>query len=467
MSPLTRGLQRAATRLTERPDLLTYWEARYPRYQLAPHIRLMLDELNALQDGEALIITMPPRHSKSESVKAWLEWSLGQSPDSEAILASYSIDLARRHSRAIRNEIAGLGSGAFGRFFPGVALAADSAAATDWALAQGGRFKAAGVGVGITGMGARFAVIDDPFKDRKQAESEIVREGVWDWFTSAFLTRLTPDARVVVTHTRWHDEDLVGKLQAMMEAGETDQLGGLKWRVLNLPAFAEEDDTLGRPEGEPLWPERYSAERLEGIRDANPFEFAALYQQRPQAKGGTVFLAPAEYQTAQVGTVYLTVDTAASKRETADFSVFTAWSVKGRGPEAEVDVLESRRGRMSITEFEATAREMQERYGVPLDIEDAGLAKPIIQFLQSAGLTVRPQRVTGDKFTRAQPYAAAWNRGRVRLPAAPAPWVSAFRAEHLAFTGTAIDKHDDQVDTGSLLFQIINAPQKQFRMFTV
>lgn len=440
------------------PDLLTYWQARYPRYQLAPHIRLMLDALNDLGDGEALIITMPPRHSKSESVKAWLEWSLGQHPDDEAILASYAIDLARRHSRSIRNEIAGHGSGAFGRFFPGVQLAADSAAASDWALAQGGRFKAAGVGVGITGMGARFAVIDDPFKDRKQAESETVRETVWEWFTSAFLTRLTPDARVIVMHTRWHEDDLVGRIQARLEAGDSDELGGLTWRVLNLPAFAEEDDLLGRPEGAALWPERYDARRLEGIRDANPYDFAALYQQRPTNRGGTVFMEPQTYTEPQQGRVYLTVDTASSKRETADFSVLTAWSVAGMGAAIDADVLESQRRRMSITEFGAVAQELQARYGVPLHIEDAGLAKPIIQYLQSIGLSVVPVKVAGDKFTRAQPYAAAWNQGRVRLPASNPPWVSAFKAEHLAFTGTRTDKHDDQVDTGSLLWQVLSRP---------
>ncbi|KEF35484.1 hypothetical protein RDMS_01640 [Deinococcus sp. RL] len=443
------------------PDLLTYWQARYPRYQLAPHIELMLRELNDLGDGEALIITMPPRHSKSESVKAWLEWSLGQHPDSEAILASYAVDLARRHSRSIRNEIA-FGE-AFKRHFPGVTLAPDSAAATDWALSQGGRFKAAGVGVGITGMGARFGVIDDPFKDRKQAESEVVREGVWDWFTSAFLTRLTPDARVIVMHTRWHEDDLVGRIQQRLSDGETDELGGLTWRVLNLPAFAEEDDLLGRPEGAPLWPERYDARRLEGIRDANPYEFAALYQQRPTNRGGTVFLdSVGTYDTPLTGRTFITVDTASSKRETADYSVLTAWATQGTGGTARADVLECTRRRMSITEFLAAARELQGRYGVPLHIEDAGLAKPIIQFLQSEGLSVVPVKVSGDKFTRAQPYAAAWNGGRVRLPAS-APWLGAFKAEHLAFTGTPTDKHDDQVDTGSLLWQLLQNPAPKLK----
>lgn len=452
----SRAFQKALAPSTSAPDLLTYWQARHPRYQLAPHIRLMLEALSDLGDGEALIITMPPRHSKSESVKAWLEWSLGQHPHDEAILASYAVDLARRHSRSIRNEIAGHGSGAFQRYFPGVQLAADSAAASDWALAQGGRFKAAGVGVGITGMGARFGVIDDPFKDRKQAESDTVRETVWEWFTSAFLTRLTPDARICITHTRWHEDDLVGRIQSRLEAGATDELGGLRWRVLNLPAFAEEDDPLGREPDAPLWPERYDRKRLEGVRDANPYDFAALYQQRPTNRGGTVFHEPNTYTEPLKGRVYLTVDTASSKREAADFSVLTAWMVTTNSHLPDVDVLECRRGRFDITEFGAIAVDLQRTYGVPLHIEDAGLAKPIIQYLQSIGVSVIPVRVQGDKFTRAQPYAAAWNQGRVRLPASNPAWVGPFKAEHLAFTGTNTDKHDDQVDTGSLLMQVIS-----------
>lgn len=423
----------------------------------------MLDALNDLGDGEALIITMPPRHSKSESVKAWLEWSLGQHPQDEAILASYAVDLARRHSRSIRNEIA-FGN-AFTRYFPGVTLAPDSAAATDWALAQGGRFKAAGVGVGITGMGARFGAIDDPFKDRKQAESPVIREGVIDWFKTAFITRLAPNARIVITHTRWHDDDLVGWIRQALGTGKLDDLGGLTWRILDLPAIADStDDALGRLPGEALWPERYSAEKLRAIeRTIGPYDWASVYQQRPSAKGGTVFMdGAATFGEHSGGQTYITVDTAASKRETADFSVLTAWGVQGSGPDAQVNVLECVRGRFDLLELTAHAEAMQGRYGVPLDIEDAGLAKPIIQYMQSRGIALRPRKVSGDKFTRAQPYAAAWNQGRVRLPAAGAPWVGAFRAEHLAFTGTPTDAHDDQVDTGSLLFQILSNPPPAF-----
>ena len=442
-TPLTEWLA------TPPPDLTTYWRERYPTYQLAPHIVLMLEALNSLQDGEALIITMPPRHSKSESTKSWLEWRLGQSPESEAILASYSIDLARRHSRSIRNEI--VYGQAFRTAFPGVQIAQDSAAATDWALSAGGRFKAAGVGVGITGMGARFAVIDDPVKDRAAAESAQIRENTWEWFTSAFLTRLTPDAQVVLAQTRWHPDDLTGRILSRLSEGDTEELGGLTWRHLNLMAIYDDPllpDPLGRELGAPLWPERYSLARLEGVREVNPYDFEALYQQRPRKRGGSVFSdSPARYENPLTdgARIVITADTASSQRKTADYTAFTVMAGTGTGVETRADILEVRHGRFDLTQLGVVALDLQAQYGAVIVLEETSQSQPIIQYLQMIGVRVRGVRPVGDKFTRAQPLAAAWNAGRVRLPM-NAPWVAPVLGELAAFTGTAADEHDDIVD---------------------
>ena len=421
----------------------------------------MLTALEDLQDGQALIITMPPRHSKSESVKAWLEWSLGQSPESEAILASYSIDLARRHSRSIRNEI--MFGTAFKSAFPGVQLAPDSAAATDWALSAGGRFKAAGVGVGITGMGARFAVIDDPVKDRAAAESQMIRENTWEWFTSAFLTRLTPDARAVLCQTRWHPDDLAGRILKRLDDGSTDELGGLSWTHLNLMAVyddPQQPDPLGRQMGAALWPERYSLTRLEGVRSVNPYDFEALYQQRPRKRGGSVFSdSPVRYDAPVIdgARVVISLDTASSQRQTADYTVFTVMAGTGHGPETRADVLEVRRGRFDLTQSGAVAQELQARYGSQIIIEETAQSLPIIQYFRTLGLQVKGQRPVGDKFTRAQPLAAAWNGGRVRLPL-EAPWVSAVLGEMAAFTGTSADEHDDITDSIAYAWNELTRP---------
>ena len=448
-----RAANRSRTRRTAPPPSLTeYWKARYPKYQLATHIQLMIAALAELKPGDALIITMPPRHSKTETVKAWLEWMLGQFPDAEALYASYSVRLARTSSRSIRNEIAtGL---AFPKFFPNVALAADSQAATDWGTNLGGFFRAAGVGGSITGMGGRFVVVDDPLKDRKAAESEIVREGIWQWFTSALLTRLSPDAILVLMHTRWHPADLAGRVLDMLEEGEGDELGGLSWKHLNLAAIHDDPSTIdpvGRELGEALWPQRFTLKRLLGMKAANEYDFEALYQQRPRKRGGQIFSdSPTRYETPNLedARIVITVDTASSQRKTADFTAFTVMAGRGSLAEMQADILEVRHARLDLTQLGVVALDLQARYGVVIVVEETAQSMPILQYLTTIGVRVKGVRPVGDKFTRAQPYAAAWNSGRVRLPA-DAPWVAPFLSEHGSFTGTTADDHDDQVDSGA------------------
>jgi len=409
----------------------------------------MIAALAELKPGDALIITMPPRHSKTETVKAWVEWQLGQHPDAEVMYTSYSVRLARTSSRSIRNEIAtGL---AFPRFFPNVTLSADSQAATDWGTTLGGFFRAAGVGGSITGMGARFAVIDDPLKDRKAAESEVVREGVWEWFTSGLLTRLSPDASLVLMHTRWHPDDLAGKVLAMLEEGEGDELGGLSWKHLNLAAIYDDPnvvDPMGRELGEALWPARFTLKRLLGMKAANEYDFEALYQQRPRKRGGQVFSdKPTRYQLpARDGArIVIVGDTASSQRKTADFSALVVMAGIGRGLETRADVLEVRHGRFDLAQFGAVCQELQALYGSDIVLEETSQSLPIIQYLRLIKVRVRGVKPMGDKFTRAQPAAAAWNRGSIRLPY-QAPWLAALLGETASFTGTKADQHDDQVD---------------------
>ena len=445
-----RAANRSRTRRTVPPPSLTdYWKARYPKYQLATHIQLMIAALAELKPGDALIITMPPRHSKTETVKAWLEWMLGQFPDAEALYASYSVRLARTSSRSIRNEIAtGL---AFPKFFPNVALAADSQAATDWGTNLGGFFRAAGVGGSITGMGGRFVVVDDPLKDRKAAESEIVREGIWQWFTSALLTRLSPDAILVLMHTRWHPADLAGRVLDMLESGEGDELGGLSWKHLNLAAIHDDpnaEDPMGRELGEPLWPQRFTLKRLLSMKATNEYDFEALYQQRPRKRGGQVFSdSPSRYETPilEDARIVITADTASSQRKTADFTAFVVMAGRGSAAEMQADVLEVRHGRFDLIQLGVVALNLQATYGVDILMEETGQSLPIIQYLTTIGVRVKGVRPVGDKFTRAQPAAAAWNQGRIRVPV-NVPWVSPLLSETSSFTGTTADDHDDQVD---------------------
>lgn len=445
-----RQAKRSPTSTGKVPTLTEYWKARYPRYDLAPHIKLMIEALENLGPDEGLIITMPPRHSKTETVKAWVEWMIGQNAGCETMYASYSVRLARTSSRSIRNEIAtGL---AFPKFFPNVYLAEDAQGATDWGTSLGGMFRAAGVGGSITGMGAYLAVIDDPIKGRKEAESEVVRENVWNWFTADLLTRLAPGARVVLMHTRWHPDDLAGQVLEKLAEGEDADLGGLTWKHLNLPAIYDDPtapDPLGRELNEALWPKRFGLKRLLGMKATNEYDFEALYQQRPRKRGGQVFSDNAtRYLAPQLSgaRVVITCDTASSQKKTADFTAFTVLAGTGYKNNLRADVLEVQHARLGLAQLTEVAKDLQARYGVVIVMEETAQSLPIIEHLRMNGVIVRGVKPVGDKFTRSQPAATAWNAGRIRVPAQMTPWLADFLSELASFTGTDADPHDDQVD---------------------
>lgn len=169
--------------------------------------------------------------------------------------------------------------------FPGVNLAQDSKSANRWNTIQGGSYTAAGVGGGITGKGAHVLLIDDPVKDREEAESETIRNKIWDWYTGVAYTRLMPGGAVILIITRWSDDDLAGRLIEKMESGDGDQ-----WEIINLPAFATETDVLGRQIGDPLWPEWYDTEALNRIKNVLPSrDWNSLYQQNPIPEEGEYF----------------------------------------------------------------------------------------------------------------------------------------------------------------------------------
>jgi len=227
-----------------------------------------------------IIIEMPPRHGKSElaSIK-WPAWALGQYPDLPIITCSYSADLAVKFGLSTRDTML---EENYQDIFPQTRLRADQRAKGRWLTDKGGSYIAAGVGGGITGRGFKLGIIDDPFKNREEANSSTIREKVWDWYTSTFYTRQEGYGAIVVIMTRWHKDDLVGRLLAKEEE---DRAAGAEefdeWEVIRFPAIAEEDEEL-RKLGEALWPERLSLPMLKNTRQAlGIFEWSALYQQSP------------------------------------------------------------------------------------------------------------------------------------------------------------------------------------------
>ena len=294
-------------------DFCIYMMGRYPAR--ARHLQLLCSALEDVERYVAsggregtgrLMVFMPPRYWKSmTSSRLFVAWFLGRNPDKRVILTSYTGDLAFKHSRGARDFVL---SPEFARVF-GQRSAVDEPVGVDrdgrsvraWELGgHAGGLTAAGVGGGITGVGAHLLIIDDPVKDREQAESESYRERAWDWYTDTAYTRLEDGGAILVIMTRWHTDDLAGRLLRQM----AEEPGSDQWRVVLLAARAEDygdderekepwlpaADLLGRKEGEPLWPEKHDATALAQLElNVGPYGWPSLYQQRPRAKEGAMF----------------------------------------------------------------------------------------------------------------------------------------------------------------------------------
>jgi hypothetical protein len=216
-----------------------------------------------------LLVHAPPRHGKSDLLSKWLPtWFLEWQQHQRVILCSYEANIAMRWGRRVRNNIVDFEDDL------SVRVAQDSAAANDWSTTEGGGMKTAGVGGAITGEGANLLLLDDPIKNWEQAASSTFRDMLWDWWVTTAMTRLEPKAGVIVDMTRWHVDDLAGRIYENEEDEED-------WVVLTLPALAEEGDVLGRAVGEPLWKERYDADALRKIQSRSHYTWHSLYQQRP------------------------------------------------------------------------------------------------------------------------------------------------------------------------------------------
>lgn len=287
-----------AWRRRARRELLAFTKWIMPSYRVHWHHALLTTKLDALRRGEIrqLIICMPPRHGKSELVSRQLPaLVLGENPDARIIMAAHTAALAEANSRDVQRILA---STAYQELFPAVRLPKPGARAqgrykrTDehWELVgRKGYLRAVGVGGAITGFGFDLGIIDDPIKSAEEASSAACRERIWEWFLRDFWTRRSPGAAVVIIMTRWHLEDLVGRILGLPH----QELGA--WDLVQLPALAPENPVPYDPRnpGEALWPEVLSTEELQQVQQADPRGFAALYQQSPTEAGGTEW--PTEY----------------------------------------------------------------------------------------------------------------------------------------------------------------------------
>ncbi|MBA2333608.1 MAG: phage terminase large subunit [Acidobacteriota bacterium] len=439
----------------------------------------------ALGSCRRLMIFLPPRHGKSELVTVrFVAWMLEIDPKLNVILGSYNQKLANRFSRKIKRV---LSDNAAGRSKP---ISSTLNAVAEWETTQGGGVRAVGVGGGVTGFGAGLIVIDDPVKSRAEAESEIYRDKVSEWFNDDIYTRLEPDAAIILIQTRWHDDDLAGRLLNEMADG------GEYWEVVSLPALAEaaipysrfqipnsaessnlesgiwnmkSSDPLGRREGHALCPQRFNEAALLRIkRKLGSYSFSALYQQRPVPIEGGLFKrtwfknfvdkCPDGLRLARA------YDLAVSTKTSADY---TASFLCGFDKVGNLYIADGFRKRLEYPEqrryvLERIAAERGAQHGIESALHGKAFVQDLRREITVRGVSLKDVRVDADKFTRALAWANLAEEGKVYI--VRGGWNQDFLDEVCRFTGKG-DKHDDQVDAVSLAVQMLSKSWSGFYTF--
>ncbi|MBL8183084.1 MAG: phage terminase large subunit [Blastocatellia bacterium] len=487
--------------------------------------------LRKLFDGDLkrLMIFLPPRHGKSELVTTrFAAYCLKKRPDTNIIIGSYNQRLANRFSRKIRKVL--MDDHALGKVeesenrgveeqrtshekradrnsdcrsttaptpqlpdsstssvFPFISTKPKNTEA-EWETTAGGGLRAVGVGAGVTGFGANMIIVDDPIRSRADAESETHRDKVYGWFNDDLYTRLEKDGSIVLVQTRWHEDDLAGRL--LRDAQEE---GGEQWEVIDLPALAEgmsyaftrddsvdpsqpeitpkgvtHTDPLGRAPGVALCPDRMDEAALGRIRRRlGSYSFAALYQQRPVPAEGGLFkrkwfdgkiLSHAPPNLRWKRGIDTGITTGDNSDYTASFRVATdAWNnlyIDG-GYRRRVEYPELRRyilGRI--------AAEPDTEIGIELSANGNAVYQDLMRSSGNLGRKLRGIRPKGDKVSRALGWLAMAEAGNVYL--IRGPWNDEFLNEAASFpAGT----HDDQIDAISIAVTMLQRRSSSFHAF--
>jgi predicted phage terminase large subunit-like protein len=390
---------------------------------------------------------MPPRHGKSSLVSHFFPaWFLGLFPDKRVLLCSYEADFAASWGRKARDLIDEHGEQMFG-----VRVRQETSAAARWELeGHAGSMVTAGVGGAIVGRGADVLIIDDPIKNCEAAHSKTIRDAVWEWFKSTAYTRLEPNGAIIVVMTRWHSDDLAGRiLTDMTNDGET-------WRVLRFPAICETDnDELGRRLGEPLWSARFNRERLEQVkRTVGSYLWAALYQQTPVTREGGMFrrewfevvdVAPSEGRQIRFW------DFAATEPKHSSDPDWTVGALVGLSKTNTYFIKDIRRIRGTPQAVERLVLNTAQNDGVGVRIvaEQEGGASGVTvtdHYRRNVlnGFSFTAQKPTTSKEIRAMPFSSQAEGGNVKL--VKGSWNRDFLDEIELFPHGS---HDDQVDAVS------------------
>jgi hypothetical protein len=444
------------TKLTM-PDFAKADDPLATRYSAARHHRAIAAALQKVEAGEwlNLILVMPPRHGKTElATRRMPVWFVGRDPTRSVAVGTYSDDLAGDLGRDVRGI---MDMSIVQQMFPGITLRKGSRSADRMETEAGGKLYFVGRGTGITGRGADLIIIDDPLKNREEADSKATRDKVWKWWQDDIQTRLLDEGgRFVIIQTRWHEDDLIGRLTDPNNPHFVEE-EARKWRILELPALAGDDDPIGRAKGEALWPERFGAAHLESIRTRNPRGFASLYQGRPAPEDGDEFKADwmKPYRASEYpkhGRVYAASDHAVATGQENDRTCFGIGATDEDGILYISPDLEWGRFATDLTVDKMLGMMVRTQ---PLFwwAENEHISKAFGPFLrrrmhdERVWCVIEPVTVRKDKRVIAQTARGMLASGMVRFPTF-APWWADAKDELLKFpNGT----HDDFVSFLSLL----------------
>lgn len=406
-----------------------------------PHFRVMQDTLDRVTSGELtrVIFSVSIRHGKSEhNTISYPTYLLERDPTTPMLLLSHSERQALKFSRKVRRLVGERG----------IKIGTPDNAG-EWETTDGGGLIALGVGAGIASMNARYVFIDDPIGKREHAESETRRDALFDYLSNDVLARAQPDTAVLFTMSRWHVDDVAGRLI-------DGRLGD--WHIVDLPGEAEENDPLGREQGEPLWPEILDAKWLEQKRvELGSYGFASLIQGRPRPREGGMFkwdwwqeidVPPATGQFIRYWDTAGTADTGDNDPD------YTAGALLTRLPDGRTAIIDIARFRESVAtrdaRLEQIARQDRAKYGgrVKWWLEtESGVGgtertHQLIRRIQNTGVVCKADpRPNVNKVLRAEPLASKAEAGNIVL--CPGEWRNEFRLEAADFPG---GRHDDQID---------------------